>query len=442
MKSRKLTILKLLLGASLVAGSIGPNAGTLAHNPTDREGPYEVWILDQSDTTPDGGGTLYVYKGEALEGHDPAQARPKVVDLGGEVRDMCIAQTGTAPRRPHMLFFNPEHTHAIISFVATGHVVFMDAKKRRPIAAIDVGVQAHAAVPSPDGHFLIVANQNGKLLQRIRTDYENNIFTLETAATLNLATCTTPNGFPCEDAVLRPDNAPICPDFDESGRFVFTTLRGGGMFVVDTHATPMAIIAEYDRGFINGNGCGGVFIHGKMYINAGGGTPANPLQADLYEFPLSAFDSTPNLPNVPGPSLVFSHNDRGFVDSHGMTLTKKEHHLWVADRAANRIVVVDTDTNDVVNEIDLTGPLTNDPAPDLLESSPDGKLVFMAFRGPNPLTANVPGVNNAVGSTPGLGIVRVKGRGDRGKLAAVVPISHVVDGIERADPHGIAVRVR
>jgi hypothetical protein len=125
-----------------------------------------------------------------------------------------------------------------------------------------------------------------------------------------------------------------------------------------------------------------------------------------------------------------------------MTLTKKERYLWVADRAANRIVVVEARSNKVVNEIDLTGQLTSDPAPDLLEASPNGRLVFMAFRGPSPLTANVPGVNNAVGSTPGLGVVRVKGDGGQGKLEAVVPISRIVDGVERADPHGIAVRVK
>ena len=68
--------------------------------------------------------------------------------------------------------------------------------------------------------------------------------------------------------------------------------------------------------------------------------------------------------------------------------------------------------------------------------------MFMALRGPNPLTANVPGVNNAVGATPGLGIVKVKSSGKKGSLKAVAPISHVVGGVERADPHGIAVRVK
>jgi DNA-binding beta-propeller fold protein YncE len=125
-----------------------------------------------------------------------------------------------------------------------------------------------------------------------------------------------------------------------------------------------------------------------------------------------------------------------------MALMKHEDYLWVADRAANRIVVVETESNTVINEIDLVGEISNDPTPDLLERSPDGSRVFMALRGPNPLTANVAGVNNAVGSTPGLGIVKVKSGGTSGKLKAVLPITHVVNGVERADPHGIAVRVK
>jgi len=417
-------------------------AGSLAHNPSDRKGDYEVWIMDQSDTAPDGGGTLYIYQGRDLNGHHAEDAAPEVIDLGGEARDFCIDRTGSAPRRPHMMFFNEDHSRAIISFVATGHVLFMNAKKRRPVGVVDVGVQAHAAVPSPDDSFVIVADQNGKKLHRIMTDYDTNTFTLESAATLDLGGCTTPSGAPCEDAALRPDNAPICPDFDESGQFVFVTLRGGGMLVVDTLATPMAIVAEYDKDTVSPNGCGGVHLDGKIYIDAGGGTAANPLVSALYSFPLNAFSTRPNTPNTPAPNVIFNRNGLGFVDSHGMVLTKKNRYLWVADRAANRIVVVETATDQVVNEIDLVGELTGDPAPDLLDRSPTGNRIFMALRGPNPLTGNAPGVNNAVGSSPGLGIVRVEQGGRNGVLEAIAPINHIVDGVQRADPHGIAVRVK
>jgi DNA-binding beta-propeller fold protein YncE len=401
---------------------------------------HEVWIVDQSDTTADGGGTLYIYPGDALAGRDAASAVPEVIDLGGDARAFCLAATGSAPRRPHMILFNEAHTHAILSYVATGHVLFLDAASRHPVGCIDVGAQAHSAVPSADGTYVIVANQNGKLLQRIATDYGTNTFTLDAAATLDLAACTTPSGAACEDPAARPDNAPICPVIDASSRFVFVTLRGGGLFVVDGTATPLAIVAEYDRTTIHPNGCGGVETSGKIYINSGGGTAGNPLESDLYALPLSGFDATPNPPNTPAPTLVFSHDDQGFVDSHGAVLARGDRYLWVGDRAANRIIVVDTWSDTVVGEISLVGGVSADPAPDLLDIAPSGNRIYAALRGPNPLTANAAGVNNAVGSTPGLGIIRVESGGARGTFQALAPITHVVDGVERADPHGIAVR--
>jgi DNA-binding beta-propeller fold protein YncE len=366
---------------------------------------------------------------------------PEVIDLGGAARDLCLAQTGSAPRRPHMMMLNHHrHSHAIITFVATGHVLFMHGATRAPVACIDVGVQAHAATPSHDETYAVVANQNGKLLQRIRTDYATNTFTLEDAATINLATCITPSGAACQDALLRPDNAPICPIVDTTSRLSFVTLRGGGLFVVDSTATPMRIVAEYDQATVHPNGCGGVETARKMYINAGGGTVANPFESDLYAFSLEDFSETPNPPNTPAPKLVFSHDARRFVDSHGAALTQQARYLWVADRAANRIVIVDTRTDKPIDEIELFGRLSPNPAPDLLDSSPSGDLIFVTLRGPNPLTGNAPGINNAAGSTPGLGIMQVKQGGRQGELRALIPITHLVNVIELADPHGIAVR--
>jgi YVTN family beta-propeller protein len=121
-------------------------------------------------------------------------------------------------------------------------------------------------------------------------------------------------------------------------------------------------------------------------------------------------------------------------------MTPDGAYLWVADRAANMIVVVDTATKEVVNEIALTGTVSDDPTPDLLDISPDGGWVFASLRGPTPLTANVPEHHNAEGTTPGLGVVRVDKEGGSGTLVAVVPITHVVDGAEAADPHGLRVR--
>lgn len=402
---------------------------------------HEVWVIDQSDTTADGGGTLYIYDGESLAGQAATSATREVIDLGGATRTLCLTATGSAPRRPHMLAFNASQTHGILAFVATGHVLFIDAATRTPVGCVDVGAQAHAAFPSFDQKYVVVANQNGKLLQRIETDYATNTFTLDNSATLNLATCTTPNGLPCE-GTARPDNAPICPVIDSSSLFTFVTLRGGGLFVVNSTATPMAIVAEYDKDAVHPNGCGGVEVSGKMYINSGGGTTANPLEADLYVFSLAGFSTTPASPNTPAPALVFSHDSRPFVDSHGAALTKHGRFLWVADRAANNMVVVDTASDTVVNEFTLVGDASSDPAPDLMDISPSGNRVYAALRGPAPLTGNATGVNNAVGATPGVGVIRVEAGGARGALQTVAPISHIVGGVENADPHALRVRLK
>ena len=124
-----------------------------------------------------------------------------------------------------------------------------------------------------------------------------------------------------------------------------------------------------------------------------------------------------------------------------MTLTKHARYLWVGDRAANLVMVVDTATHSLVNEINLAGPVSADPAPDLFALSPSGNRVYVTLRGPNPLSGNNPAVNNAKGLTPGLGVIRVKHGGMSGTLEARFAISNLDGaGVERADPHGVAMR--
>ena len=334
-----------LLCAALVLTLVAPLASQRSTIATTAG--FEVWAVDQSGTA----GTLYIYQGDALN-DDAATAVPEVIDLGEAVRSVCVEQTGSAPVRGHMLTFNPSHTHAILSYVATGHVVFMDAVTRAPLACIDVGIQAHAAFAFPDASKVIVANQNGKLLQRITTDYATNTFTLDVAATLDLATCVTPSGAACQDPVLRPDNAPICPIIDSTNRLVFTTLRGGGMFVVDGTTTPMRILAEYDRSVVQPEGCGGVEQAGSLYVNSGN---ANPAASHLYAFSLDAFAGAGPYPaNTPAPTLIFAQTGGDF-NTHGLALlpAKQGRYLWAADRFANTVEVVDTTTDTLVNRFRL-----------------------------------------------------------------------------------------
>jgi DNA-binding beta-propeller fold protein YncE len=408
--------------------------------------PYEVWAIDQSNSAGKAyGGTLYIYDGAELErGQAAASAVPEKIDLGAAAAALCLSKTGANPVRPHMLAINARQSRAIVSFVASGHVLILDAAARAPIDCIRTSVgaggarQVHFAIPSPDETYIAVANQNGKLFERIDTDYATDTYTLNTAAGIDLANCTTPNGAPCQDSTLRPDNAPICPIIESTSRYVFVTLRGGGLFVVDAKQTPMQIVAEYDIGTVHPNGCLGAQVGSKMYVDSGGGTASHLYGADIYAFPVSGFAPS-NPPNIPLPRVVLSDTSEA-ADAHGATLTKHQNYLWVADRGRNFIWVIDTTTDQMVNMLPLAGAVSTDPTPDLLATSPNGSHVFMSLRGPNPLTAD-PHVST--GSTPGVGVIKVLQGGRSGYFEALANASNIdAAGVERADVHALSVRLK
>ncbi|HEU0020260.1 MAG TPA: hypothetical protein VFR55_01100 [Dehalococcoidia bacterium] len=427
-------VLFVLLGLTVAASNPGSS--------------FEVWLVDQSNSSgTNHGGAIYVYDGKPLNEDDASSATPSaVIDLGGATTTLCFSATAANPARPHMLAFNSTHSHAILSFVASGHVVIFDAATRAPVSCIRTSAgaggarQAHAAFPAPDDSYILVANQNGKLLERIDANFGANTFALNGAATLNLATCTTPNGIPCEIPVLRPNNSPICPVIDSTGSNAFITLAGGGLFVVDPTTEPMSILAEYDNATVHGNGCGGLEANGSIYINSGAGALAtNPSEFDIYAFPLSGYDAS-NPVNSPAPVVVFSDDASAPErDSHGMVSAKHGRYLWVLDRARNVAEVFDTNNNRV-NTVDLTSSLSSDPTADLGDSSPSGNLIFVSLRGPNPLTGSP---HAATGTTPGLGIIKVHGAGKTGVMKDLIPITNVDGGgVERADAHGVRVRLK
>ena len=410
---------------------------------------YEVWLVDQSDTRGQNhGGTLYVFAGADLQTGAVSSAKPAAtVDLAAETAALCREKTGSNPVRPHMVLFNKEHTHAALAFVASGHVVVFDAAARKPLECVrtteaPTGRQAHAAFPSPDGKYILIANQNGKRLERIDSDYARNTFTHNAAATLDLAACTTPSGAACQGPTVRPDNAPICPVISEAGDLAFVTLRGGGMLVVDPRATPMRIVAEYDMANVKGNGCGGAEIRGQMYVNSGGRPgPMEHLHLygfDVYRFALADFRGSSRLAvNRPAPKVVFS--TPGEHDSHGMVVTGAGSFVWVMDRHADVVEILGTADDARVRTLPLNGALSDNAAPDLTDISPAGDRVFVAFRGPTPLSGDP---HNAKGSTPGLAVVEVLDGGRNGRLVGLIRLTNVgTDGVERADPHGLRVRV-
>ncbi|HSN03505.1 MAG TPA: hypothetical protein VLS44_00875 [Nitrospira sp.] len=383
---------------------------------------YEVWLTDQSDTGKESGGYLHIYDGAQLAA-TPASAKPAVtIDLAGDIGKFCEEATKKPVRRPHMLFFNKDQDHVILSFLS-GHVLFMDAVTKKPEACLSMGKNVHAAWPTPDQKMAIAANIAEKKFIRIWTDYRAHKFSFDPEKdVVNLAAF---------EGAERPDTSPICPITEASSRYAFVTLRGGGLVVMDVTTTPMKAVAKLDNNQIHPAGCGGVQVGDTMYINSGGGWPVAPLSYDVYALNLSG------LPNSISAKLI-SQRDERFADSHGMAGVGR--YVWSADRAGNNIEIIDSLSNLSVSAIDLTTEANRDPAPDLMDVAPDGRYVFVGLRGPNPLTGNDKTAQNAKGTIPGVGVIHVDAEGKVGHYKGQAAISNMKDGKETADTHGIAVR--
>ena len=383
---------------------------------------YEVWLTDQSDTGKESGGFLYIYDGAQLAAN-PSTAKPtQTIDFSGEIGKFCEEATKKAVRRPHMLFFNANQDHAIISFLS-GQVLFVDAATKKADACLSMGKNVHAAWPTPNQKMAIAANIAEKKFIRIWTDYAAHKFGFDPDKdVMNLGAL---------ESGERPDTSPICPITESSSQYAFVTLRGGGLIVVDVTTTPMKVVATLDNNQVHPAGCGGVQSGGTMYINSGGGWPIAPLSYDVYALDLS------NLPKSISAKLVSQRDDK-FADSHGMAAVGR--YVWSADRAGNNIEIIDTLSNLSVGSIDLTTDANKDPAPDLMDVAPDSQYIFVGLRGPAPLTGNDKNVNNAKGTIPGVGVIHVDGGGKVGHYKGQAAITNMKDGKETADTHGIAVR--
>jgi DNA-binding beta-propeller fold protein YncE len=363
--------------------------------PALRAQDWEVWVVDQADAV-NGGDRLYIYTPASWD--RPAHT-VQLDQAAGGVGD-------GAGTRPHLLLFNNTHSHGILANVGSGHVYIIRGSDRTVVASIDVGVQAHGAMASPDDRWILVANQNGKRLARIAADFPNERFAWQPEADLDLAAL--------EDEG-HPDNAPICPVMYVGGSGkAYVTLRGGGMYVVDTLATPMQVIRSYSSDEIAPAGCGGLVAGGMVFVNSGSAT-----SGDVYIFDPVTDDLIAHMPTA--------HLG---TDPHGMALIRNRY-LWMANRAVgDNIVIWDVRNQQLVGTIDDVGA-----APDLMDVSPDGNLVFVTLRGPKPLT----GGGAAIGATPGVAVIQVERNGAGGRRIAFIPIgSQAADS--DADPHGIAVR--
>ena len=292
----------------------------------------------------------------------------------------------------------------------------------------------------------------------------------------------------------RANNVIVCPIVSDNDN-AYVTFGGGGLLIADTTTTPMTIVGEYDNQVVNGAGCGGVQAGDDMWLNAGAsasGAGATQSTFTMYTIDDTGFGSSANAPNTPAPTEIYKDptntstignvggsspvNNTGQIpgittrrDAHGMARTLSGSHIHNVDRIQNIVEVFDTSTGanttydltsadgqgnglgacataSVTDDPNLPG---NDPAPDLMDTTPDGKYLVVALRGPTPVSVT----HSAQGSCPGVGIIEVLDGGASGRLAGVLRTSNTIDtspvaapgghaytGIEHSDPHGASIR--
>ena len=406
---------------AILVASCGGRAITTAAPPTATAAPpsYELWVVDQGDTTPTGGGTLYVYRGADLGAGVTTPAFK--VNLG----EAALGVGDGIGKHGHSITFNPAQTHAVISYVDSGHVQVVRASDHRVVASIKMTGSAagpaapHATAVTPAGDAIVVANQGGKRLQRITADFKNDVYKLDSAADLDLSLL--------EDQD-HPANQPVIPVFTPDGRYAYVPMRGGGSYVVDYQATPMRVIATLGKSAIGPQSCCATFFKDALWTTAQGGPTATSTSFNLY--------LVTGLPDKPAAKRVISRS--GTVESHSLAAVGE--YLWVADRFANTLDIVDP-TGDTRTLSLASGPLAGrDPAPDIMSVSPDGTTVFVALRGKMPVTSNIKGLDNAVGDVGGFAILSVKGGGRDAVVSSFVALP-LAPGASVVDPHAVRVRI-
>ncbi len=412
---------RFLAALVIVLASCGGRAAAPSTAPIASPAPpsYELWVVDQAETTPTGGGTLYIYKSADLKG--PAPAPAYTVNLG----EAALGVGDGVGKHGHSIAFNPAMTHAVISYVDSGHVQVLRASDRKIVASIKVTGSAagpaapHASAVTPAGDAIIVANQGGKRLQRISADFKNEVYKLDSAADLDLSLL--------EDAD-HPGNLPVIPVFTPDGRYVYVPMRGGGSYVIDYQATPMKTIATLGKSAIGPQSCCATFVKDTVWTTAQGGATTTTTSFNLYQ--------VTGLPDKPVAKKILSRT--GNVESHSVILVGQ--YLWLADRFANTLDIVDQ-AGDARTMSLASGPLAGrDPAPDIMALSPDESIVFVALRGKTPVTSNIKGLDNAVGDVGGFAILTVKDSGRDATVTSVVALP-LAAGASVVDPHGLRLRI-
>lgn len=342
-----------VISSVLIVAACAVPGVTSAHN--DRNGkqvPYEIWGADQSNSVAGAaargvdGSLIWVWRSEDVkkqirrgvsaqplgcDGNNVPGEGP--CDLKAVFPETLVEHDENGPTgavlsdylygRLHGMLPDPQHRYMNVNLFGpgNGYVGIIDGATKAAVALFRVtgtttGQRVHMSFWNSDGSALLVANLDGKVLERIDITRDAD-GTITGAAfnrsaglgvgkglsvTANARVYLGPNGQgnpmlgaitgdyanadfgdltpagkcrengcaggPDGDLGGRANNVIICPIVSDNDN-AYITFGGGGLLIADTTVTPMAIVGEYGQQLVNGAGCGGVQVRNNMWLNAG-----------------------------------------------------------------------------------------------------------------------------------------------------------------------------
>jgi len=374
--------------------------------PHDDDG-YEIWGLDQ--------GTDIIYIYEPVEGDEDADEPEFEV-----VEEIDLHETEGVIEAddyvPHMADFSSDYEYAAIACTAGSQTLIFDVEERELVEALDTGPSSHFAGFTPDDEQILVDVIGDGAIQQITVDLDNeefelgeNIEILETAAVEDHDDDFESANPICHDHAGDYSYHTLGPGVDDSGLVVLNWAELGDLGDDDPDSA-VELVYSVDQLRTN---CGTISHPNddpeKFYLTAG--APSNRDPDGVGEWYVLDTDTHRPIDPETGEAVADDDfetldvaRDLDGYDTHGFWFVENdgERELWLLNRETDDGVVIDPETDEVIDEIDDYGP-----APDIMWSSPDDEYMFVTLRGPNPQSGDP---HAAEGDTPGISVLDVESR--------------------------------
>jgi DNA-binding beta-propeller fold protein YncE len=389
----------------------------------------EVWVLDQ------GTDLIHVYDGDDRFAElTTIDVRPATLRAAGFPQ----APTGTNTV-PHMIEFDSQERYAFIAATAGGVTIIVDARSKEVVEVLRTGPGSHMAAVTPDDSAAWVAvigtagrahtrgvddqGQDLDAFDRKMVEIPLDLDAAEPRFAIGrqlhleglLAPLEAANGWE------YPSLSPVCHQYSPDSSEAWITLgpgwNQGGLVVLDLASGTLVEEAAFDPAVVKAN-CGVSVTEDRVLVNWSGKVVAGEdTNGEWYVIDPVTYE------------LQQTRDSEG-SDAHGLRLTRDGASYWQVNRNSDNALVIDAATLEVTRRYANIAV-----APDILDYSPGGELVYITQRGPTPRSG---AIHAASGDQPGLAVIE-EATGRKLGVISQPPVQNDQGAVVN-DIHGVGVR--